>query len=208
MNQTGNSNHNTKLTNEEALRIFELCKTMGNKEVSELDECRIGHSAISCIRLGKTWSHVTGKEYIKTAIIPRICKTCGKVVQVRRRFCNDECRTNGHGGNPDTWKVASQTKRDLKEQFPNNWTRQRVSMTKHARGVILNSEKKRSCQVCGYDRYVETCHVKDVSEFGDDIEVRVINHIDNLVYLCPNHHKEFDKKLMDESDIRKIHKTN
>jgi len=35
---------------------------------------------------------------------------------------------------------------------------------------------------------VEIAHIKAVSEFGDSATLKEINHIDNLVGLCPNHH--------------------
>ena len=49
----------------------------------------------------------------------------------------------------------------------------------------------------GYDKHYEVCHIKAVSDFSEDTPITVINHIDNLVALCPNHHWEFDNGLLD-----------
>jgi predicted restriction endonuclease len=52
------------------------------------------------------------------------------------------------------------------------------------------------CKVCGYDRHVDIAHVKQVSTFPDAAPLSVINAPDNLAALCPNHHWEYDHKLL------------
>ena len=52
------------------------------------------------------------------------------------------------------------------------------------------------CFVCGYTHHVQVCHKKAVSDFDDKALVKEINDIDNLVALCPNHHWEFDNKIL------------
>ena len=63
--------------------------------------------------------------------------------------------------------------------------------------VYENSGKPKHCLICGYDKHYEVCHIKAVSDFSEDTPITVINHIDNLVALCPNHHWEFDNGLLD-----------
>ncbi len=50
----------------------------------------------------------------------------------------------------------------------------------------------KSCQRCGYDKHVEVCHIKPISEYDLDTLISVINDPSNLIVLCPNHHWEFD----------------
>lgn len=45
---------------------------------------------------------------------------------------------------------------------------------------------------CGYDKHVEVCHIKPISEYDLDIKVSEINHKSNIHILCPNCHWEFD----------------
>lgn len=45
---------------------------------------------------------------------------------------------------------------------------------------------------CGYDRHVDICHKRDIADFPDNTLLKTVNHIDNLVALCPTHHWEFD----------------
>ena len=60
---------------------------------------------------------------------------------------------------------------------------------------VMSNEKK-ICVKCSYDRHVHVCHIKAVKDFPDTALIKEINHKDNLVYLCPNCHWEFDKGLI------------
>lgn len=48
------------------------------------------------------------------------------------------------------------------------------------------------CEVCGYDRHVEICHIKAVSKFDLSTPVVEINSQINIAVLCPNCHWEVD----------------
>lgn len=75
------------------------------------------------------------------------------------------------------------------KQSNDNW---RVLIAKDARRVLRASDKVKVCKVCKYKNHVEACHIKPVRDFNSSVLVSVINDIDNLMYLCPNHHREFD----------------
>jgi hypothetical protein len=68
-----------------------------------------------------------------------------------------------------------------------------------ARKVAEEHLEYTKCQVCGYDKYVEICHKKGISEFNEDTLVSIVNDPNNLLVLCPNHHKELDRGIMDGS---------
>jgi len=53
------------------------------------------------------------------------------------------------------------------------------------------------CQVCGYDKHIEVCHRKAISDFPDSALLSEINNEQNLLALCCNHHWEFDHGLLD-----------
>lgn len=57
---------------------------------------------------------------------------------------------------------------------------------------LITMDRIRKCARCGYDKHVEICHIKPVSEFSDDVPIGVINHTENLLLLCPNCHWEMD----------------
>jgi len=52
------------------------------------------------------------------------------------------------------------------------------------------------CVRCGYDKHIEVCHRRSLASFPDDTPISVVNSLDNLVGLCPNHHWEFDHGLL------------
>lgn len=72
----------------------------------------------------------------------------------------------------------------------------RSAIRKHAAADYNRSSKPKYCIVCGYDKHYEVCHIKSVSSFADIVTMEEINHIDNLIALCPNCHWEFDHGLL------------
>jgi hypothetical protein len=57
------------------------------------------------------------------------------------------------------------------------------------------------CQKCGYALHIELCHIKPVSVFGEETTLGEINHPDNILVLCRNHHWEFDNGHLHAEDI-------
>lgn len=51
---------------------------------------------------------------------------------------------------------------------------------------------KKPCAHCGYDKHVELCHIRPLSDFPDDTLLSVVNSENNVIQLCPNCHWEFD----------------
>ena len=124
-----------------------------------------------------------------------ICKKCGKEIEYtklkyfdnvyhKRKLCNDCIE-----------KIDNKTKG---EYFfgKKYWQQARNNITTHAQNTYKRNNGPRKCFVCGYDKYVEICHKKPVSKFEDSATIKEINSMDNLVALCPNHHKELDLGLL------------
>lgn len=83
--------------------------------------------------------------------------------------------------------------------FSNNEDRHksRVKIRKNAHKVFASQNKPRHCHVCQYSRKVEICHIKPIKDFALTATMSEINHPDNLVALCANHHWELDHDLLD-----------
>lgn len=60
------------------------------------------------------------------------------------------------------------------------------------------------CMKCGYDKHYEVCHIEDLTSQDTSKTLFEVNHITNLIHLCPNCHWEFDHNLTDEKEIRSI----
>lgn len=71
----------------------------------------------------------------------------------------------------------------------------------HARSLMCFDLKINTCQNCGYDKHIEVCHIKPISSYPEDTKLDDINHLSNLLALCPNCHWEFDNNLLTLSDI-------
>lgn len=82
--------------------------------------------------------------------------------------------------------AAMQSAVALRTKAPGN----RREIANHAEAAL--NGRLRICEKCGYDKHVERCHVRPVSDFPDGTTFAVINDPANLVYLCPNCHWELD----------------
>lgn len=71
----------------------------------------------------------------------------------------------------------------------------------HASKVIKEHNIKRKCCNCEYSLITEICHIKAVSEFDKDALISEVNKIENLIILCPNCHKCFDKMPKEKEKI-------
>lgn len=129
----------------------------------------------------------------------RACRECGDEFNVNRLPCGDfsnrayceEC-LDRRLMNCDTI-VSARTKGEM---FAiGTWQHARTAIAKHAR-IVFRVYHQNACRVCGYDRHVEVCHIKPVSEFPDESLISQINDAVNLVGLCPTHHWEFDAGLL------------
>ena len=108
----------------------------------------------------------------------KICKRCGstKTRSPRSLYCKSctyifpEARILNH-------KKSESSHRQIRE---------------HSRRVMINSKIYKKCHLCPYTKHVEACHIKPIEKFSPDTLIRVINDMSNLVWLCPNHHWEFD----------------
>lgn len=156
---------------------------------------------------------------------PKPCEYCNtgiklatnqKIGDVRKkRFCNKSCATkyNNARRTPKVpvpvicknceqpfYGIADRTYCDgCLEQARTDYgnrTKGQVSRRDVARHAVsqLNGTVS-ECHKCGYNLYVEVCHIKAVSEFSDNATLNEINDPNNLIYLCPNCHKEMDVGL-------------
>lgn len=151
---------------------------------------------------------------------PNRCLKCDLIIDVadnqkvsevrRRKFCNKSCSAGYHNAlNPKRIKqikpkeakkprVNPVMTRTKGEQFSacKNWQSARSGIQKAARKVLLESGLYPDCDVCSYAAHVEVCHIKPVHQFTDDTLVSTINAVKNLMFLCPNHHWEYDNGLL------------
>jgi len=112
------------------------------------------------------------------------CKLCNSLIRTSRSYCK-ECFS----------LYTLNTRLDL-----DSLTKKEVLILSHAHQKLrvdsrrkkLEADPQAFCVVCGYSLFVDVAHIKAIASFPDEAMVQEMNDISNLVYLCPNHHREFD----------------
>jgi hypothetical protein len=157
---------------------------------------------------------------------PSYCKECGNVLMPTRMtqpirelrsksFCNQSCaaffnnrlripKTKSKfipkekvlkSKPPKAYIVAlTKTKGEIFDAYP-TWQASRSVIQKSARYIYFWINDK-GCKICGYSHHTEVSHIRAVKDFPPEAYLYDINHIKNLVGLCPNHHWEFDNGLL------------
>ncbi len=92
--------------------------------------------------------------------------------------------------------LINKTKKEIISRYLTN-ERGFIQIRKHSRNIYNRSDKPKCCNICGYNNHYQVSHIKGISSFNDDALISEINHIDNLVALCPNHHWEYDNNLVE-----------
>jgi predicted HNH restriction endonuclease len=125
------------------------------------------------------------KFYKKRKKKQRYCLVCGEKVTNRKRYCDE------HNKQFVDWSKITYSEAIGKRNYQRN---SRIRTL--ARKDYLKSNLPKKCAICGYDKYFHVCHKKPISDHKEGTFVSEINRLDNLVALCPNHHWEFDNKLL------------
>jgi hypothetical protein len=113
---------------------------------------------------------------------PKTCSWCGSALSTptRRKFCQP-CSSEY----VKLHSLSCRAKGELTHPL----------IRGHARAIVAAREKK--CELCGYMKWVEIAHIRPVASFEPSALLSEVNAEANLIILCPNHHKEFDKGLLD-----------
>lgn len=162
------------------------CKHCGKEFVFETISEKANHSRW-CIKNPKrndtqnlklAQKKINNEKLGKIKYFPVRCHNCDKVFKVNERekqfpkkekyFCCKGC-ANTQGGKAKAQK--------LEDSGNMNYT------------SIAKRNHKQECIVCGFDKIIEAHHI---NENHDD------NRPENLVFLCPNHHKMYHSRFKDE----------
>lgn len=120
------------------------------------------------------------------------CLYCGNLFHKAyktQKFCNRTC-CGKYAKEVKFSFIEGLTKGQIKERYSPQTARSTI--TRHANKVFDVSGRDRVCEICGYDKAINICHIKPVKDFEDEDYLIDINSIDNLKALCPNCHWDFD----------------
>lgn len=156
------------------------------------------------------------------------CKQCGKETK-NLKFCSRSCsatynnkgvRRHGkdHNCKDCGVKVSYKSKRctscEYKRRFERFMNRTlgdvrsegnakvAFSQVRFKAREILSNNGEEECEYCGFNHFADACHIKAVADFPDTALMSEINSLDNLIWLCPNHHRMLDKGLLNIEEIR------
>lgn len=112
------------------------------------------------------------------------CAVCETPTENGNKYCSMDCRLA---------RIGVDETQTL-EQYRNGYTTLEfhAKIRGLARVKIQRSDMPYCCKACGYSLHVECCHIKPIADFDSSATLSEVNDLSNLVYLCPNHHWEFD----------------
>ena len=159
-------------------------------------------------------------------MLQKDCKTCGDsfdVIESRAdsaKFCSRECyhegqrigETSHSKRRVEYVKVECVSCGDTIEKPPSRanrserqfcdqncyleWNKSYQKKESGRRQRIRDKESS-DCEVCGFSRYVEMAHIIPASDGGT-------YHKNNILFLCPNHHRLLDSGKMSGDEFLKI----
>jgi HNH endonuclease len=133
----------------------------------------------------------TNTHHKKKKLLDKFCTVCGEKIK-RLTFKDHSHLCDKHR---DSWRFNDNI--PLKEIiYINHHKSSAFALVRSRARTIAKYLKMNKCTICGYDKHIEICHIKPISEFSKNSLVSEINSQDNLVALCPNHHWEFDSGLI------------
>lgn len=166
---------------------------------------------------GRAAAKVVKEKHLKKYLSnPNTCQYCGKAILPKReeklnavkvrRFCNRSCSASynnkilrGHTLKKE--KPKKKKKYGVNENVEisslyGKGSSKYALVRGKARSKMNFYKVEKKCVVCGYDKRVELHHKTPCREYPDDTLLSVVNDLDNIVYLCPNHHFEADHNLI------------
>ncbi len=170
-------------------------KSKYNGEILDLicDEC--GESFRRKAHLSRGKRNFCSKKCSKKRKLTGKCANCGCSISSDAERCDSCAREH---------RYDYMTSKTIRELEVSGRKREHVmtSVRNNARvvaGLTKTSSNTSRCIFCKNDEFIEVievAHIKAISEFGDDATIGEINSRDNLLIVCPSHHRMFDKGLI------------
>jgi len=141
---------------------------------------------------------VKNKYNSKNYNLKYICPQCNGKKAPQSKICHN-CKKNNY------LKYCLSSK--MSNYFNNGNARIKyIQIRKWAKMYLDYINRPKKCIICGYDnpKVLEVSHIKDISSFPEDSLMSEVNGSNNLEYMCPTHHAEFDKGFLDIEKYRSV----
>ncbi len=146
--------------------------------------CSQGTISYHCSEGGKERAKIRSK---KRTLTREKCQ-CGNFKRKLATFCS-ECSL-GILRKSKRQKILESTIESYYKSYTSNT--KHTSIRRLARVIAEENKIEKKCKICGFDDYVELCHIKQIKDFNKTDTISEVNAVSNLTYLCPNHHKLLD----------------
>ena len=151
------------------------CGTIFLKKVSEIRKSPNNFCSRSCS------TSYNNAVFAKRSVSGN-CRQCRASISTKYVYCND-CRGARLFKNKTFADVICRSNKASKY----------CRIREHARKLYQNVT---ACEVCGYNKHVEICHIKPLSSYNMTSLVSEVNDRNNIAVLCPNCHWELDNGLL------------
>jgi len=118
------------------------------------------------------------------------CRYCGKEhSRFSSQVCSNLCAIYERYGDKTIEDVMIRTGANTYDRIRNS-----------AKNIAKNLGYDECC-VCDYNKHVEVSHISPISSFDKCTKLVIVNSIENITYLCPNCHWEYDNGLLSKEYI-------
>jgi hypothetical protein len=150
----------------------------------------------------RTCSAVASNKKSPKRKLEGVCSICDSPCNRRRKYCpacyERDIKNGFLGRNPEA-SIA-----DMKRGGNANFQGLYPRIRELSRKKFLKSGFSMECAICGYSLHVDICHIKGINEHEETDMIKDVNHIDNLIPLCKNHHWELDNGHIEKAIVKAI----
>lgn len=132
---------------------------------------------------------ITNNRYAPKRELQGNCRTCHAKIRKKVSYCK-ECWQDRQVNWSET------TMGELKGSDNANFGGRYPHLRALSRKWYIANSRPLICGICGYDKHVDICHIKDAKAFPESTKVSEVNAQSNLIALCKNHHWEFDNGIL------------
>lgn len=173
-----------------------LVKLRDSKKARYKGKVRLCFCSLSCS--AKNSNKVSPKRQVADFYCKGNCgKNLGKFWINKRQYCEDCLIILNNTKSIVKKNLGDRTFEEYLSNYKfRDYANKYTAIRQHGKKVIDRSSVPKCCKNCGYDKHVEVCHIKGIPEFDKTALVSEINSLNNLIYLCPNCHWEYDHKML------------
>lgn len=165
-----------------------ICAECGKKKFIKISEYKKSQNKMFFCDKSCAAKYNNRKYPKRLKMDDKYCPICGKVKTKNGKLCRD-CENKKKKNEFRNTPIGEYIGYDEKKKY---LTTKCSTIRKDARLVLFENNIKCECNICHnqeFNEIVEVHHKKPITEFSPETPINKVNDINNLVWLCPNHHR-------------------